>query len=138
MTDLRPFFDRYAAAWAARDADAIAELHAEDGVFHLHAGQEPVRGREAIRETFAGFFAQYPDLAFELVDVRFGSDHWAVEWKMTSGAFEVDLADVVTVEDGRVASKQSYVDAVALQEQLEAAAAPVPDAAPAAPAPAAA
>ena len=24
MTDLRPLFDRYAAAWAARDPDAIA------------------------------------------------------------------------------------------------------------------
>ena len=124
MTDLRPLFDRYAAAWAARDAAAIADLHTEDGVFHLHAGQEPVHGRKAIRETFAGFFAQYPDLAFELVDVQFGVDHWAVEWKMTSSAFEVDLADVVTVEDGRVRSKQSYVDALSLQEQVGSSAAP--------------
>jgi len=124
MTDLRPLFDRYAAAWAVRDPDAIAALHSEDGVFHLHAGQEPVRGREAIRDTLAGFFASYPDLAFELVDVRFGADHWAVEWKMTSEAFEVDLADIVTISDGRVASKQSYVDALSLQEQLERSAAP--------------
>jgi ketosteroid isomerase-like protein len=123
MTDLRPLFDRYAAAWAARDPDAIAALHSEDGVFHLHAGQEPVRGREPIRATFAGFFARYPDLAFELVDVKLGPGHWAVEWKMSSGALEVDLADVVTVEDGRVTSKQSYLDAVALQAQLEQAAA---------------
>jgi ketosteroid isomerase-like protein len=124
MTDLRPMFDRYVAAWSGRDPDAIAAMHSEDGVFHLHAGQPPVHGREAIREAFAGFLAQYPDLAFELVDVRFGADHWAVEWKMSSSGLEVDLADVVTVEDGLVKSKQSYVDAVTLQEQVERAGAP--------------
>jgi len=46
-------FERYAYAWERRDPDAIAALHTEDSVFQLHsAGQEPARGREAVREAF--------------------------------------------------------------------------------------
>jgi hypothetical protein len=36
----------------------------------------------------------------------------------TDSAFEVDLVDVVTVEDGMVKSKDSYIDAVSMQAQL--------------------
>ena len=114
-------FDRYAAAWSDHDADAIAEMHTEDSVFHLHsAGQEPARGREAVRDAFAAMFDQWPDLAFELVSFRPGESFWAVEWKVVAEGFEADLADVVTVEDGLVKSKQSYIDALSVQAQLEA------------------
>jgi steroid delta-isomerase-like uncharacterized protein len=113
-------FERYAAAWEARDADAIAALHTEDSVFHLHtAGSEPARGREAVRAAFAEMFEQWPDLSFDVVSLHAGEDFWAVEWKVRASAFEADLADVVTVADGLVKSKQSYLDALAVQAQLE-------------------
>jgi uncharacterized protein (TIGR02246 family) len=120
--EVRELFDRYAAAWESRDADAIAALHTEDSVYHLHAGAEPARGREAVRAAFAELFEQWPDLSFDLVDVLVGEDFWAVEWKIRSGALEADLADVVRVRDGLVHSKQSYIDAIAVSEALEAAA----------------
>jgi hypothetical protein len=56
--------------------------------------------------------------------VRTGSDFWVVEWKMsgtlagTDDGFEVDLVDLITVEDGLVKSKDSYIDAVSMQAQL--------------------
>lgn len=120
MSSLKPVFDRYAAAWEARDPDTIAALHSEDSVFHLHAAQDPVRGREAVREAFADMFTQWPDLSFDLVSLHLGDDFWAVEWKVRTAAFEADLADVVTIEDGLVTSKQSYLDALSVQSQLEA------------------
>lgn len=116
-------FERYAGAWEQRDPDAIAALHSEDGVFHLHtAGSEPAEGREAIRAAFDAMFRQWPDLSFDLVALHAGDDFWAVEWKVRTAAFEADLADVVTLEGGLVKSKQSYLDALAVQAQLEAAA----------------
>ena len=116
-------FERYADAWERRDPDAIAELHTEDSVFHLHtAGSEPARGREAVRDAFTAMFQQWPDLSFEVVSLHVGDDFWAVEWKVRASGFEADLADVVTVEDGLVKSKQSYLDALTVQAQLEAAA----------------
>ena len=114
-------FERYADAWRRRDPDAIVALHTEDTRFHAHVGQEPAHGKAAVRQAFADLLAQFPDLSFEQVSVRAGSDFWVVEWKMsgtragTDDEFEVDL---ITVEDGLVKSKDSYIDAVSMQAQL--------------------
>jgi steroid delta-isomerase-like uncharacterized protein len=117
-------FQRYADAWGRHDPDAIVALHTEDTTFHAHIGQEPARGKAAVRQAFADLFAQFPDLGFTQVSLRTGPDFWVVEWKMsgtlagTDSAFEVDLVDLITVEDGLVKSKDSYIDAVSMQAQL--------------------
>ena len=122
-------FERYADAWRRHDPDAIVALHTEDTRFHAHVGREPAHGKAAVRQAFADLLAQFPDLAFEQVSVRTGSDFWVVEWKMsgtlagTDYGFEVDLIDVIAVEDGLVKSKDSYLDAVSMQAQLPMAAA---------------
>jgi uncharacterized protein (TIGR02246 family) len=121
MDDLCPL---YSDAWAGRDPDAIAALHTPDTVFHLHsAGQEPVRGREAVRDTFAGFLALIPDLTYEQVSLRTTEDGWVAEWRMRGTTpdgrtVDADLVDVITVKDGLVHTKDSYADALTLQEQL--------------------
>lgn len=116
-------FERYHAAWVGHDADAIAGLHSVDSVFHLHVGQDPARGREAIRLAAAQVFELMPDLGFEPVSLRVGEDYWVAEWTMTgttpAGApVEIDLVDVVSVEDGLVTGKQSYVDGAAMQAAM--------------------
>jgi steroid delta-isomerase-like uncharacterized protein len=117
-------FQRYADAWGRHDPDAIVALHTEDTTFHAHIGQEPARGKAAVRQAFADLFAQFPDLGFMQVSLRTGPDFWVVEWRMsgtlagTGSAFEVDLVDLITIEDGLVKSKDSYIDAVAMQAQL--------------------
>lgn len=126
MPDL---FQRYADAWGSRDPDTIVALHTEDTRFHAHIGQQPARGKTEVRRAFADLLAQFPDLSFEQVSLRTGSDFWVVEWKMrgtlagTDDGFEVDLIDLITVEDGLVKSKDSYIDAVSMQAQLPIAAA---------------
>jgi ketosteroid isomerase-like protein len=100
-------------------------LHTEDTRFHAHIDQQPARGKAAVRQAFADLFAQFPDLAFEQVSLRTGSDFWVVEWKMsgnpagTETHVAVDLIDFVTAENGLVKSKDSYIDAVSLQAQLQ-------------------
>lgn len=119
--------ERYSDAWHSHDADAIVALHTDDTVFHMHVGDEPARGRDAVRETFAQILAQWPDLHFEPVSLRFGDDFWVVEWRMTgtnaeSGAkMDVDALDVITVKGGRVHTKDTYLDAITVQQQLAAA-----------------
>ncbi|MGW4718407.1 nuclear transport factor 2 family protein [Nocardia sp. NPDC004260] len=126
--DTRELFERYHACWADRDPDRIAELHTDDSLFHLHSGQEPARGRAAIRETAAALLALVPDLTFHLVSLRVGEDFWVVQWELTGTSttgnrVRVDLADYVLVEDGAVKEKHSYVDGVAMQAALAPAAA---------------
>ncbi|MGI5218754.1 nuclear transport factor 2 family protein [Nocardia sp. CA-290969] len=120
---IRELFERYHACWAARDPDRIVQLHTTDSVFHLHSGQEPARGRAAIREAAAGTFALVPDLTFEQLSLRVGADFWVVRWKLTGTSatgrnVSVDLADFVLVEDGAVKEKHSYVNGVAMQAAL--------------------
>ena len=117
-------FERYAEAWGRRDPDAIVALHTEGTRFHAHVGQEPAIGKAAVRQAFAELFDQFPDLAFEQVSLITGGDFWVVEWKMTGTLagtetrFDVDLIDLITVADGLVKSKDSYLDAVSMQAQL--------------------
>ncbi|TQM32916.1 nuclear transport factor 2 family protein [Nocardia bhagyanarayanae] len=119
----RELFERYHACWADRDPDRIIELHTADSVFHLHSGQEPARGRAAIRAAAAGTFALVPDLTFHLISLRVGDDFWVVQWQLTGTSATgnrvcVDLADFVLVEGGAVKEKHSYVDGVAMQAAL--------------------
>ncbi|MCF3118661.1 nuclear transport factor 2 family protein [Streptomyces luteocolor] len=119
----RDLFERYHACWEARDPDRIAELHTPDSVFHLHAGQEPVRGRDSVRDAAAGMFVLVPDLAFTRVSLRTGEDFWVVQWQLSGTSasgpqFAVDLLDYVLVEGGLVKEKHAYVDGAAMQEAL--------------------
>ncbi|MFF0449571.1 nuclear transport factor 2 family protein [Streptomyces sp. NPDC004609] len=119
----REFFDRYHACWEARDPDRIVALHTEDSLFHLHLGQPPVQGREAIHKAAAEMFSLVPDLTFTLVSLRTGADFWVTRFTLTGTAatgarVDVDLADFVLVEGGAVKEKHSYVDGVAMQAVL--------------------
>jgi uncharacterized protein (TIGR02246 family) len=139
VTEIEALAGRYGDAWNRQDLDAIVALHAPDGVFQLHIpGGEPAEGIEAIRAAFAGFIAQLPDIHFEPVRLRAGADFWVLESRMSGtvaalievegerleapGArIEVDFLDVIAVADGLVARKDSYLDGLAFQQQMEAA-----------------
>ena len=113
---------QYGQAWANRDPDAIAALHTEDSVFHMHNIAAPACGRAAVRDTIAGVFEQYPDLSFEHRRVMFGADHFVTEYEMSGTAdgkrFACDGADVFTVPDGLIARKDSYLDWLSFQRQV--------------------
>ena len=132
-TAMERLFSDYGDAWAIHDAAAIASFHATDGIFHLHAGAEEVRGREAIRATFAGFLAQFPDLRFDEQQRMIEDWGWAVRWRMSGtlaqefdtgggvarpgGRMDVDALDLITVEDGLLTAKHTYMDwATALRQ----------------------
>ena len=120
----RELFERYHASWESRDPQRIAELHTPDSLFHLHStGQEPARGRAAIREAVAGLLALVPDLVFHSVSLRVGEDFWVARFELTGttttgNALRVDLADFVLVENDAVEEKHSYVDGIAMQAAL--------------------
>ena len=113
----------YSAAWTAHDPDAIVALHTDDTVFHVHGAGEPNVGREAVRTAIAAIFSQSPDLAFAPKRVHFGADHFVSEYVMSGTAsgnpFSVDGIDVFTVDDGRIARKDTYLDLIEYQRQVE-------------------
>ncbi|RAV15679.1 DUF4440 domain-containing protein [Mycolicibacterium sp. GF69] len=119
QNDLKALSERYFAAWARRDPDAIAGMHTEDTQFWTHVGAEPVVGRAAAREAFAGIFEQFPKFTFETYRVLYGDDHWVLDWVMISGAVRFDCLDVVTVTpEGLIARKDSFIDSVQMAASM--------------------
>ncbi|HSD23189.1 MAG TPA: nuclear transport factor 2 family protein [Solirubrobacterales bacterium] len=145
QTGIRALAERYGEAWNCQDLDAIIDLHTDDSVFVAHAaGSVPAEGRAAVREAFAGYLALLPDINFAERALHVGQDHWVLESTMSGtvagsievegvdpaakfvaaedvedGArVEVDCVDVIEVRDGLVASKQTYIDSLAMQRQL--------------------
>jgi len=118
--DLVAVSDRYFAAWAACDPDAITALHIDDTLFWVHAGQEPARGRDATRAAFAEIFERFPGFGFETYRVLFGERHWVLDWALISRGGEKELRfdclDVVMVSpDGLVERKDTFIDFAQLQ-----------------------
>jgi ketosteroid isomerase-like protein len=119
VVDLRAISERYFAAWADRDPDAIVALHTDDTRFWTHLGAGPVVGRDAVRDTFADLFDRFPEFSFETNRVLYGEDHWVLDWALISGDIRFDCVDVVVVSpDGLVARKDTFVDAVQLQAAM--------------------
>jgi hypothetical protein len=117
--DLSAISERYFAAWAAHDPDAIVALHTADTQFWTHLGAEPVHGRAAVRAAFAEIFEQFPDLTWQTYRVLYGDDHWILDWALISGDVRFDCLDVVNVSpDGLVARKDTFIDAMQLQAAL--------------------
>ena len=136
-TALRRLAERYGEAWNRQDLDAIMDLHTEDSVFQAHAvGSPPAVGKEAVRKAFAGYLAMLPDINFAERALHVGEDHWVLESTMSGTVaqpievagenlggegrrVEVPCVDVIEVRDGLVASKQTYIDTLAMQRQAE-------------------
>jgi hypothetical protein len=112
-------FARYHVGWETRDPALIASLHAEDSVFHVHDGSEPVHGRDALRQHCVELFARFK-WSFEMGRQLYGADHWVFEWTMVLALAEpggapftarVECLDVVTVNRaGEVTRKDVYMN----------------------------
>jgi ketosteroid isomerase-like protein len=117
--DLKAISERYFAAWADRDPDAIVAMHTDDTEFWTHLGGDPVLGRDAVRATFAELFNGFGDFSFEIYRVLYGENHWVLDWALISGDIRFDCLDVVTVSpDGLVARKDTFVDGVQMQPAM--------------------
>ena len=103
--------DRFNEAWGQHDLDAAIALLSEDCVFDATApspdGTRHV-GRDAIRAAWQAIFDDRHSLF--TVEESFATDNrlvqlWRYDW--TDG--HVRGVDVITVRDGKIAAKLSYV-----------------------------
>jgi hypothetical protein len=127
--DVKAISEPYFEAWAARDVDAIMELHTEDTRFWTHAGGEPARGRDAVRAEFAQIFQRFPEFSYETHRVLYGEDFWVLDWALINGDVRFDCVDIVNVSpEGLVARKDTFIDMVQLQATMPEVAAEAADA----------
>jgi steroid delta-isomerase-like uncharacterized protein len=70
----------WSEAFNRQDADALAALYAPDAV-NWQVAEEPIRGREAIQESFRVFFRAFPDAGFNRVNLLEDGEWAALEWE---------------------------------------------------------
>ena len=131
--DIAQALKRETEAWNAHDADGVAACYAEDAVLTDVGLPEPLRGREAIRDSVAGYLAAFSDFRAEDVgDPIVSGNRAAQEWKVT-GTNDGELMGMAPTgkfattygcgtaefgEDGLIHSAGNYWNAAALMAQL--------------------
>ena len=114
----------YAQAWSSRRPERVAEFFAESGQIAINNG-EPLRGREAIENMAAGFYAAFPDLMVHCDDFRRAGTHALFAWTLVghhnetkhqvriAGWEEWDLES-----GGKIVSSRGWFDSVDYENQI--------------------
>ena len=110
--------ERFNTAFNAHDVDAIMALMTDDCVFE---NTEPApdgqrfEGQAAVRAVWEALFTSAPQAEF-VTEELFASDtravvRWTYRWAPDApgGPGHVRGADILTVRDGKIAEKLSYV-----------------------------
>jgi ketosteroid isomerase-like protein len=104
-------------AFNSRDVHRIAACFAEDAVFYMASGPEPVgrtvRGRDAIRKLLADRFLVIPDMAWELLYGYTAGARAVTVWRVTGHAADGTVldhqgCDLLEFRDGLVERKDTY------------------------------
>ncbi len=112
---------RFCGVWADGDLDAIMAFFADDAVYH-NIPVAPVTGRDAIRETIAGFTAGVDKLEFRVVNLAADGDvvlTERVDVFVTGGrSIELPVMGTFEVADGRIVAWRDYFDLNQFMSQL--------------------
>ena len=115
----------YAEAWSSNDPQGVASYFAEDGEISINGG-DTLKGRVAIAEMAAGFYAEFPDLKVHCDECRVAGTNALFSWTLEghhseTGNFvkvpgweEWELTD-----DGQVAVSRGRFDAEEYDRQVK-------------------
>ena len=108
---MNPAVERFAAAFDAKDVDAIMAAMTPDCVFEDTAPPDGTRhvGTEAVRTAWKNLFTTSPDGVFTTEEVIDAGDRVVTRWRYDFDGGHVRGVDVFRVRDGLVAEKFSYV-----------------------------
>lgn len=115
------------AAFNSRDVERIVSHFAEDAVFCLARGPEPVgrtlRGKAAIRKALADRFTQIPDMRWDGQDYILAGDRgvslWTVRGKGSDGEeLNYQGCDIYRFEGGKIVEKNTFWKIVELKDRL--------------------
>jgi SnoaL-like domain len=113
IEDLSSWLDAYGRAWEGRDADAAAALFTDEATYQWGPFEEPLRGREAIRERWASAVEAQADVSFGHEPLVVGGGRGFARWWVSfavpvarqrvrlEGIFEVALNDDASCREFR-------------------------------------
>jgi ketosteroid isomerase-like protein len=108
--------ERFAAV-GRHDLEAIVALYAKEAVETSPAFCRDRTGPEGARQTYAELFQAFPNITDDVITYVVDGDRVAVQFVARSRrpdgtfAFEVPLANFLTVKNGRIVRDETYFDA---------------------------
>lgn len=132
MKSPRAVVQEWVAAYNSRDPQALIALYHDDAENHQVAFGGPLRGRQALLESFTAFFAAFPDNYTHPLNI-FEDGEWAiVEWQ-GGGTFLGPLGDTAPngasftlqgcgffhVLEGKIHFQRGYIDKHSWFSQLQ-------------------
>ena len=110
-TETNTAVERFAAAFDAKDVDAIMAAMTPDCVFEDTAPPDGTRhvGTDAVRAAWTKLFATSPEGTFTTEEVIDARERVVTRWRYSFDGGHVRGVDIFTVRDGLVAEKRSYV-----------------------------
>jgi len=114
----------FCAAWGRKNIDELLGFFTSDAVYH-NMPLEPVRGVEAIRQTFEMFAAPADKIEFEMLALASAGNVVFTErvdrfW-MLGQAVALPVAGVFEVRGGKIAAWRDYFDMQTWMKQTQAA-----------------
>ena len=112
----RTIVEKRIAAVARHDLEAIVALYAPDAVETSPGFCANRIGTEGARRTYGELFQEYPNISDDVVAYVVDGRHVAVQFvarvRKADGslAFEVPIANFLTVEHGRITRDDTYFD----------------------------
>jgi len=109
-------------SWAKGDLDALSAFFTDDAVYH-NIPVAPVKGRDAIRATIAGFTTGVESVVFETHKIAADGNVVFTErddiFTFTNGTrVSLPVAGVFEVRDGKIAAWRDYFDMNMFTSQL--------------------
>jgi ketosteroid isomerase-like protein len=110
-TDAYALAEAFNAAWNAHDLDAALDLCVPDVVFETTNPAPDGRrcaGLDAVRGAWEPVFAEHRGY-FDIEELFVAGDRIVQRWRYDWGSGHVRGVDLLTLRDGKVAEKLSYV-----------------------------
>ena len=108
-------------SWAKGDLDALMEFFTDDAVYH-NIPVAPVRGKEAIRQTIAGFTAGVESVEFRVLNMVADGNVVLTErvdaFITSTITIELPVMGTFEVVDSKIAAWRDYFDLNQFMSQL--------------------
>ncbi len=124
------FFNRQQEEWNARDSEALARRHAEDGILVSPIFQT-VRGRAEILESYRSLFTTFPDWQFVREHLLVDGDRVAQQFVVhathtrefmglrgSGRSFDIQGVLLMEIKDDLIVHERRYYDFTGLLIQL--------------------
>jgi hypothetical protein len=94
-------FNHHVQALGAEDLEEIVADYSDDAIFITPAGV--LRGKDSIRQAFAGLLGEIPQATWDLKTTLFEDDILFLEWSAEGGGNRIeDAVDTFVFRDGLI------------------------------------